>query len=212
MFVSGRPLIFARHGRTAWNLTGRYQGRSDPPLSAGGRADAGALADRLQGTPVAAIITSPLQRTVATARIVAGRLGIASAPTDDPRLVEIAFGDWEGRTQAEIRADAPDQLRRWKRNPGEMRFPGGETLAQARMRLHEFLSDLAVAAPCLGDGAVLLVTHAGLIRLACLDAAGLDFHHFRNIAVEPGSLRRFILTDRACPGSGAAFFLSETME
>lgn len=209
--MAGRTLIFARHGRTAWNRSGRYQGRTNQPLCDTGRADAETLALSLRTARISEIITSPLERALATARHVAAALDIAAIRVE-PRLAEIAFGTWEGRTQAEIRAETPNDLRHWKRSPATMRFPGGETLAEVRARLHAFLADLADDATSSNDGTTLLLTHAGLIRLACLDAAGLDLHHFRTIVVEPGSFRRFILNCPPCRRDGAISFLSETVE
>ena len=185
--LGGRALLLARHGRTAWTGEGRYQGRCDRPLSPEGWADAAGLAAALASEPLAAIYTSPLLRARQTADCIAGRRGDVAVIVDD-RLAEIAFGDWEGCTQAEIRAAAPEALRRWKRDPGGMRFPGGEMLAEARVRLHAFLADL----PARG-GAVLAVTHAGMIRLACLDAEGRGDDGFRGIRIAPCAVRRFSL-------------------
>ena len=183
----GGPILFARHGRTAWTGEGRYQGRSDPPLSVDGWADAAALAAALRDECLAAIYTSPLMRARQTADCISERRGNVAVHVDD-RLAEIAFGDWEGRTQAEIRAAAPEALRRWKRDPAGMRFPGGETLAEARARLHGFLADLPPEAE-----AILVVTHAGMIRLACLDAEGRGDDGFRGIKIAPCGLRRLYL-------------------
>lgn len=207
----GRVVILARHGRTEWNRLGRYQGRSNPPLSDAGHVDAVALAFALRAERLAAIVSSPLRRAFATAQRVAEMCGDGRVQVDR-RLVEISFGTWEGRTQAEIRAETPEALRRWKRNPETMQFPAGETLTRARARLRSFLADLAET-PLPGEGAVLVVTHAGLIRLACLDAAGLGLEHFRTVAVEPGAVRRFVLTrNSGTAGDASAAVLSEAME
>ena len=201
-------LVLARHGRTAWNRAGRYQGRSDPPLSAEGRSDAIALAARLAGTKIATIVASPLQRAGETAAIVAERLGIDRVRVDS-RLAEIAYGTWEGFTQAEVKARWPDDLRRWKRTPDAMRFPGGETLAEARARLLQALADLAAGEAALrGSGAVLVVTHGGLIRLALIEARRLDIQRFRDIPVEPCAFHRLAL----CRGDGVVPSLRETLE
>lgn len=185
----GRTLLLARHGRTDWTGSGRYQGRTDTPLSAEGLADAEALAATLADAGVTLVMTSTLRRAASTAQRVALRLGLP-APIPDARLVEIGFGAWEGRTQAEIRAETPAALRRWKRSPGTMRFPGGETLEEAASRLRALLADLA-ALP--GSGPILLVTHAGMIRLAILEARMLPAQRFRDIDVPPGSAHPLVL-------------------
>ncbi|MFT2093318.1 histidine phosphatase family protein [Acidiphilium multivorum] len=201
--AGGRALLLARHGRTAWTGEGRYQGRSDLPLSPEGWADAAGLAAALSDEPLVSIYTSPLLRARQTAGCIAARRRGVAVIVDD-RLAEIAFGDWEGRTQAEIRAATPEALRRWKRDPGGMRFPGGETLAEARARLHGFFADLPEQ-----GGAVLAVTHAGMIRLACLDAEGRGDDGFRGIRIAPGAVRRFSLGGAAVV---APSFQHETVE
>ena len=185
-------LLLARHGRTEWNRSGRYQGRSDVPLSPEGRADAVALAARISAEPVGAIVSSPLRRAVQTAEIVAERFGAVPFHVE-PRLVEIAYGSWEGLTQAEINARLPEDLRCWKRYPDAMRFPGGETLEEARHRLLDALAVLPSGTTCL------VVTHSGLIRLALLEARGLRLPAFRSIPVQPGSVCRLRLR-----GAGAS--------
>ncbi|WP_298284985.1 histidine phosphatase family protein [Acidocella sp.] len=188
---AGRLLLFARHGRTDWMQEGRYQGRSNPPLSAPGHEEARRLAESLRGQSLAAIYTSPLLRAYETACHVA-RVHPHVPFHADERLTEIGFGEWEGRTQAEIRATTPEALRRWKRDPGGMRFPGGETLGEARARLHEFLSALPEH-----GGPALVVTHAGIIRLAHLEADGRDIGCFRTIAVNPAGVTRLALARMA---------------
>lgn len=182
-------LLLARHGRTEWNHSGRYQGRSDPPLSVEGTLDAAALVGHVAGEHITAIVTSPLRRAVQTATIVADRLGAAPVRVD-PRLVEIAYGAWEGLTQTEVKARWPDELRRWKDHPESTRFPGGETLEEARRRLFDSLVDLTA----LPSGTTcLVVMHSGLIRLALIQARGLQAAAFRRIPVEPGSISRLRL-------------------
>lgn len=200
MSAGRSELIFARHGRTAWNEAGRYQGRSDPPISAAGQADAEALARDLRGARVRAIVTSPSRRAVATALIVRERLGVAPITLDD-RLLEIAFGTWEGLTQAEVKQRWPDQLRTWKQAPETLRFPGGETLDEARGRLFACLREPQLFSQSgHGDrGTTLVVGHGGMIRLAVLAARRAPLTAFRAVEVAPGSIHRFRLrNDGAC--------------
>jgi probable phosphoglycerate mutase len=188
---AGRLVLFVRHGHTAWMQEGRYQGRSDTPLSETGHEEARRLAERLRGESLAAIYTSPLCRAHETARHIARFHPQAPFQTDE-RLSEIGFGAWEGRTQADIRAATPEALRRWKRDPGGMRFPGGETLAEAQDRLRGFLGAL----PATG-GPALVVTHAGMIRLARLAAEGREIAAFRTISVPPAGVTRLTLAGAA---------------
>lgn len=184
------PLIFVRHGQTEWSLSGRYQGRSDLPLVAQGREQAFQTGLRLRGEGVGSILTSPLRRARETGEIIAETLGL-DAPDVDHRLAELAYGAWEGRTQAEIRSRWPDQLRQWKRAPESATFPGGECLADLRERLRLFLVDPMWAMH--HGGSVLVVSHAGVIRAALLEAAQQPFSMFRQITVSTASVHRMVL-------------------
>jgi len=149
------------------------------------------LAEKLTRAGIRSIFTSPLSRARQTAEIVADRLRIGPIE-NDPRLAEIHFGDWEGNTQTQVRQRWPELLILWKTAPDAVRFPGGETLEEAHDRLRAFFKDIAtLGAP---DAApALVVTHAGLIRLAVLAAQLHEVTAFRQIAVAPVSTWRFVL-------------------
>jgi len=184
------PLLLVRHGHTEWSRSGRYQGRSDPPLISEGGEQARELGLRLKGLDIESIFTSPLLRARETAELIAGMLGIG-APIVDPRLIEIDYGTWEGLTQAEIRLRSPDQLRRWKRTPELASAPGGESLSHIRERLLLFLLDPMWAAH--RGGGILIVSHTGPIRVALLEASRQDLSMFRRIEVPTASLHRLAL-------------------
>ncbi len=194
-----RRLLLVRHAATEWTAEGRYQGRRDPPLSAAGCLEAARLATALAGRPIGLIISSPLCRALATARPIAAATG--AALRIDERLVEIAYGDWEGLTQAEVKARFPDELRSWKRTPATARPPAGETLAEARARLEAALADLPART---GGGEVAVVTHDLLIRLALLMANGEGLERVRSIAVPPASAHPLLLRGgRLAPAAAA---------
>jgi probable phosphoglycerate mutase len=189
--VCRQTIILARHGQTKWNLDGRYQGRSDPDLCRTGVMESVTLAEKISRTGIRSIFTSPLSRARQTAQIVADRLRIGRIE-NDPRLAEIHFGDWEGNTQTQVRQRWPELLNLWKAAPDAVRFPGGETLEEARERLRAFFKDIATLG--MPDAApALVVTHAGLIRLAVLAAQLQEVTGFRQIAVAPVSTWRFVL-------------------
>ncbi len=172
-------------------MEGRYQGRSDPGLCPTGVMECARLADQLSRAGIRSIFTSPLSRARQSAEIVADRLRI-SPIENDPRLAEIHFGGWEGNTQTQVRQRWPELLRLWKTNPDAVRFPGGETLEEARKRLLAFFKDIGTLGT--PDGAPSLVmTHAGLIRLAILAAQSREVTGFRQLAVPPVSTWRFVL-------------------
>jgi probable phosphoglycerate mutase len=127
--------ILLRHGDTDLSPEHRFSGLRDLPLSATGTRQAQAAACRLAaaGTPIDAVVSSPLRRAVATAAIAAGALGLTAAVDDDLR--ETDFGDWEGRTLAEIQHEWPEAAAAWRRDP-EQAPPGGESFTDTAQRVN----------------------------------------------------------------------------
>ncbi len=199
-------LLFARHGETEWNRAGLYQGRSDPPLSATGEAQARQLGVSLRTAGIGSIASSRLRRARDTARFAGDALGLPVL--DDDRLTEVGYGAWEGLSQPVVKQRWPDLLRQWKRIPGDARAPGGESLIEARERLLDFLRQPPWQG-CDPRGPVLVVTHSAIIRIARLEAERLPWAAFRAAGVAPGSLYRCRLADGRlaaatdCPESGA---------
>lgn len=182
-------LILVRHGETDWNLQGRYQGRADADLCATGLETARRTAATLRGVVLASVLSSPLQRAVSTAAVIAAALR-GPSPVIDARLTEIDFGAWQGLTQQQIKTRWPQLLRCWKHAPEAICFPSGESLGDARERLSGFLRDPPWA-KFSDSGDVLAVSHAGVIRLAGLIAENRPLRHFREMAVQTGSMHAF---------------------
>lgn len=182
--IERRPmmLILARHGETAWNRSGRYQGRSDPPLSVHGEAQVRRLANRLADGGPCVLLASPLQRAWKSACIIGEQLG--RMPVREERLLELAYGRWEGLRQEDVKRIWPQMLRRWKQAPQEVVFPAGESLAELRQRVCAFL---AFAAAC-GEQRLLAVTHDGVVRVAVLEAQGRPLSEFRQLHTHPASI------------------------
>lgn len=178
-------LYVARHGETTWNLAGRYQGRRESGLTALGVQQGFALADAFAWIEprIERIVASPLLRCSATARFVADRLNIA-LETDD-RLLEIAHGTWEGRLRDEIAADDPERFRRWKEQPADVGFEGGETLKHVHARWSNF------AASCAGTQPTLVVTHDAVVRVAILAAQGRTLDDLWRVHVENAGFAEF---------------------
>ena len=198
---STRPtprLALVRHGATAWTLTGRYQGRADPPLCAQGFTEAASLAASLGNHAIGRIVTSPLQRARQTAALLAAAARLPSPRIDDD-LSEIDYGAWEGLTQPEVKASWPGLLRAWKHTPEAVRFPGGESLEELRQRVR---AALAAWQPATGAHAVLLVTHATWIKLALIETGQLPPENFRHFPVPTGAL--FWLPGPLAPAAPAA--------
>ncbi|MHB1332049.1 MAG: histidine phosphatase family protein [Sulfuriferula sp.] len=184
-------LLLVRHGETTWNRDGRYQGRSDPLLSAWGEVQAQALAQRFSETEEISIVASPLMRAQATAHIIADRLNL---PVDtDHRLMELGYGDWEGLQQAAVKLQWPELLRQWKRSPQQVTFPGGESLKDMQQRVRSFLEHTAAR-----SGIVLAITHNGVARMAVLEASGQPLSAFRDIRIENASITTFTWEGGKC--------------
>src|SRR5260370_19399754 len=99
------PVVYlARHGETAWSLSGQHTGRTDLPLTERGEANARALGARLSGLSFAKVLTSPLQRAVRTCELA----GFGEQAELDPDLVEWDYGQYEGRRTVEILRERPD--------------------------------------------------------------------------------------------------------
>jgi probable phosphoglycerate mutase len=97
-------IYMARHGETAWSRTGQHTGLTDLPLTEQGERNARRLGERLKGLRFAKVFTSPLRRAMRSCELA----GFGSVAEIDPDLVEWDYGDYDGRTTAEIRAERPD--------------------------------------------------------------------------------------------------------
>lgn len=180
-FENQPSLLLVRHGQTYWNLDGRYQGRVDTELSPLGRAQAQALATYLSKWGAHTLVSSPLKRARDTAIPIAQHLSLDLSL--DERLCEIAYGNWEGLTQAEVKARWPEALQRWKRRPDIYPPIGGEPLTAAAYRVRTCLDDLTSRPP-----PIIAVTHAGIIRLARLLSEHAELRLFRKIPVGNAAL------------------------
>src|ERR1700730_1179487 len=131
------PVVYlARHGETAWSLTGQHTGLTDLPLTERGERNARRLGQRLQGVLFAKVWTSPLQRAARTCELA----GFGAVATVDPDLVEWDYGEYEGRRTAEIRADRPG----WELFRDGC--PGGETPHQVSARADRVVSRVRAVA------------------------------------------------------------------
>jgi broad specificity phosphatase PhoE len=157
----------ARHGQTAYNAEGRFQGHLPVPLDDTGRAQARELAETVAGVDVRTLVCSPLARARETAEIVGARVGLA--PEEDARFTETDTGDWTDRTFAEIQAADPEGFHRYEISDPTFRYPGGESFAEQSDRVQAGLRDLRARTE---DLPALVVCHRGVIRLALAVATG----------------------------------------
>jgi broad specificity phosphatase PhoE len=155
------PVIhLARHGDTAWTISGQHTGHTDLPLTERGERNARALGERLRGRKFARVFTSPLQRAVRTCELA----GFGSIAEADPDLVEWDYGEYEGRRTAEIHAE----------RPGWLLFrdgcPGGEAPNQVGARADRVIARLRAV----GGGDVLLFSSGHFLRVLTARWLGLD--------------------------------------
>jgi alpha-ribazole phosphatase len=161
-------VLLVRHGAPADDARGRCYGRLDVPLSAAGTDEAVALATRLAAVELDAVYTSPRVRARATAEACCE--GRRLQPVVDARLRELDFGSFEGRTYEAIEREEPDVYRRWMEEPTTVRFPGGESFADLRVRVAAALAGYRDRHRA---GTICVVTHGGVVRSAVADALGL---------------------------------------
>ncbi len=135
-----RTLYLIRHGQTEWNLKRRLQGGKDSPLTTLGRQQARAAALSLKAKPPSLLLASPLGRASKTAEIIAGALDIPIEK--DERLGELRFGAAEGLTLNEIDSRWPDFRRQRERDKWSVRWPEGESCADADSRIAPFVTEL----------------------------------------------------------------------
>jgi broad specificity phosphatase PhoE len=174
-------ILLARHGETDWNAERRWQGHTDRPLTDRGRAQAQALAERLDGTELESVYSSDLTRARDTAAAVAERKGIELRTL--PELREVDVGSWAGLTKAEAEARFPEAFERWKH--GHVGWTDGETYEAMTERVTAALRRIAAEHE---NAPVLVVSHGGPIRAVHATALGLDVHAYRRMRpVEPNA-------------------------
>lgn len=176
-------LLLVRHGNTRQNSAKRFWGKTDVELSADGVRQAEKLRDRLATQKIDTIYASKLSRARVTAEIIASRhpLNIAT----HAELGEIDFGQVEGLTFAEINRLHPElseAMSQWGTRP---EFPGGESLDDLDQRVQGFLKRLKQHGP---EATILIVSHAGTLRLMICNLLGIGKKHWRHMQLDLASL------------------------
>jgi broad specificity phosphatase PhoE len=162
----------ARHGETAWALTGQHTGRTDIPLTARGERQARSLAQRLTGAVFARVLTSPLSRARRTCELA----GFGGQAEVDPDLQEWDYGQYEGQRTADIRQERPgwDLFRDG--------CPGGESVEAVGARADRVMARLRGV-----EGNVLVFSHGHFLRVLAARWLGLT----------AGAARHFVLSTAA---------------
>lgn len=177
-------IYLIRHGATILTAEDRFAGATNVPLSDEGRAQAGRLAQRLKGLPVAAVYASPLDRTMETARILAEPHQLEVHPRDGLR--EISHGHWEQLTRAEVEQQFPAEASAWDEDPFTFAPEGGESGLAVTARALPALME--VVRQHEGES-LIVVSHKATIRLLLSSLLGFDPRRYRdNLDQNPAAL------------------------
>ncbi len=183
-------ILLIRHGESMPARPGESfpmkDGHGDPALHENGHAQARAVADRLQGEPIAALYVTTLQRTHQTAAPLAERLGLA--PRIEADLREVHLGDWDGGLYRIKAAENDPAFERARESREWGEIPGAETTAALQARVRAGLLRIAAAHP---DQLIAAVVHGGVIGAAMAVASGADAFAFNGAA--NGSISRLVI-------------------
>jgi len=182
-------IVAVRHGETAWNVDTRLQGHLDIPLNPTGVWQAGRVAQALADEPIDAIYASDLLRAWQTANAIAHA---CQCPlTANQGLRERGFGQFEGKTYADIEATWPEESRQWRKRDPHWQPPGGESLHTMRERIRSTTIELAQRH--LGSQ-IVLVAHGGVMDILYRLATGQELQAPRTWELKNAAINRLLWT------------------
>src|ERR1700685_1144529 len=168
-------LHMARHGDTTQAADGIFCGDLDPALTVSGLAQAERVGVLARSLGLTALYCSPKQRARMTAGAVARSCGLQ--PVIDDGLREIAYGAWEGRTEAEVKQDDPEAYEAWRTDPSLVSPPGGESAFAIAARALPVVLRARRENP---QGRVMLVSHKATVRVIVAALLGMPLGRFRS--------------------------------
>lgn len=180
-------ILAIRHGETMWNVDTRIQGHLDIGLNDTGRWQAERLGMALKDEPITAIYASDLSRAHDTALAVSRHNGVPVQA--EPGLRERSFGEFEGRTFAEIETELPEQAKRWRKRDPSFTPAGGESLLMLEARVLSVAGRLAAQHP--GEQ-IALFAHGGVIDILYRAATRLDLQAARTWALGNTAINRLL--------------------
>jgi broad specificity phosphatase PhoE len=170
------PVFLARHGETESNRAGLYAGRQNEPLTRRGRSQVHRLAEQIKALGIRQIWSSSVWRALESATLLRDRLRLPL--TIDQRLDEMRLGAWEGRTEAEVARDFPEEYSLWLTHPDQVTVAGRETLAQVAARTMAAVADArSTHLP------TLLMTHVAPMRVAVLSTVRCALGSYKRVTV-----------------------------
>jgi len=174
--------LLVRHGETPLSIEQRFNGVNDSALTERGVQQAEAIAGRLAGQRIAAVVSSPLRRTCQTADAIAGQLRLDVV--EEPGLRETDFGDWDGLTFAEVRDRWPRQLEAWLADTA-VAPPGGESFDEVTARVLDARAKLCAGWPA---ATIVVVSHVTPIKTLVRDALGAPLSAVYRLHISPASV------------------------
>ncbi len=183
-------ILLVRHGQTESNVKGYYMGWLDEDLNEAGYSQARRLSARLASQPIAAIYTSPLQRTCSTASVLAEPHKLELKVLDD--LIEIHQGDWEGMHVDKISQGWPEQWKHTRTDPTDFTMPNGESFKEVTERSVRAFEKIVVDNT---EGQVLLVAHEIVVKVIIVHALGATNSIYRRFELSNASLSIIRVTD-----------------
>jgi len=183
-------VLLVRHGQTKSNTTGFYMGWSNEDLSEIGYTQVRSLSSRLASLPIASVYSSPLQRTRATATILAKPHGLEVETSDD--LIEIQLGDWQGLHIDEVEQRWPELWQQSRTDPSEITMPNGESFQQVTERAIRGFDKIVAA----NQGKqVIIVSHEIVVKVLVAYALGVSNSIYRRFEINNASLSAIRVID-----------------
>lgn len=183
-------ILLIRHGMTDMVAQKRLAGWTPGVLlNEAGRREVYALAGRLAFVPLQAVYSSPLERTLQTAQIIAAPHGLDVQVRDG--LAETRIGEWTGKAIQDMEGD--EVWRALHERPRGVRIPGGETIDEVQARMVAEIEAIRQAHP---DGVVAVVSHADPIKAAICHYVGLDLNYFHRLYVGTASVTVLMLGEQ----------------
>jgi broad specificity phosphatase PhoE len=167
-------LYFLRHGQTEFSRSNSYCGSLDPQLTPDGVEMAEVFAKAYGSTPWQAVFSSPMKRTIATAKPLCSSIGIEPELRDG--LKEINYGQWEGKSPETVSAEYHDDYIRWLADPAWYAPTGGEMAVAIASRSMQVIEEIKQRYQ---SGNVLIVAHKATIRIMLCSLMGIDVGRFR---------------------------------
>jgi probable phosphoglycerate mutase len=182
-------IVLIRHAHVPGISPETFRGRLDLALTERGREEARLTAKSVaQRWRPSIVYTSPLQRCVATGRVIAELSGVESRAVDD--LNDLDYGAWQGKAHAEIQEKSPAQYARWRSSPDLVRFPAGESLQDLALRVANLVRFVIEHHP---DDTIVTVGHDASNRALLLQALALPLSAYWRVAQDPAAISEILL-------------------